>query len=71
MAYLNFSTSSGIKKPFSESVTLEGDKNIKKIKKFLPINQGDSSGGYVYRVKVEGEGKVILHEVGFNIGIRG
>jgi hypothetical protein len=52
-------------------VHLERDGEIARIKRFIPLYRGEDSGGYVFRLKLEGFGRVIVYEAGFEFGIRG
>ena len=48
--------------PFSQAIT--------RIKKYLPFNADDGMGGYLYRLKLSGSGKVKFYEIGFEVGVR-
>ncbi len=48
--------------PFSQAIT--------RIKRYLPFNADDGMGGYLYRMKLSGSGRVKFYEVGFEVGVR-
>ena len=51
------------------SIDLSGTQ-IRRVKKFLPLTDGEEAGGYVYRLRLNGSGQVVIHEAGFEVGIR-
>jgi len=56
---------------FDSSVNIDlSNTRTNRVKKYLPLNTGDPMGGYLYRLKLSGNGKVKFYEVGFEVGVR-
>lgn len=70
-ATLTAATSATETGDYGSAVTLTAGTDITRIKKRLPLNQSNPSGGFVYRLKLVGSGVVKVHEVGLEISPRG
>jgi len=56
---------------FDSSVNIDlSNTRTNRVKKYLPLNTGDPMGGYLYRLKLSGNGRVKFYEVGFEVGVR-
>jgi hypothetical protein len=68
---INASTSAADIGAFDMAVAINfTNTQITRVKKFLPLSEGNESGGYVYRLKLTGTGQAVLYEAGFEVGIR-
>ncbi len=56
---------------FDTSVNIDlPNTRTNRVKKYLPLKDGDPMGGYLYRLKLSGSGKVKFYEIGFEVGVR-
>ena len=55
---------------FTEDVIIGSGEEFDMQEIVLPLAQGDTAGGLVYRVRVRGTGNVQVHDVTFNISPR-
>jgi hypothetical protein len=70
MDHINISAAATLRGPYGATVTVEGGRNIKRVRKFIPLNVSEHSGGYVFRMRIQGEGRLILHEAGLEVSAR-
>lgn len=71
MATMQISVSGKDKGNYGNTLEIEAQDHLKRVSKFLPLHPQEAQGGYAYRLKFEGTGKVVIHEAGFDVGIRG